>query len=159
MEAVEEALNVRDGLAPSLLTNDDMLAAIPALAPYAVWSLLDQKGTQEMMRGTLGDAAQLMNYEAAKSRLRSSRYLLDFRNGIRFELQVVTSDTMTGATLSAVLRGAALMGKSVGAPVEKAALGQTTISSDSGVLSIAYQASENQFAAVMNSALFRQVTQ
>jgi len=38
-----------------------------------VWSLLDQQGTQNMMRAALGDAAKVADYDTVKKRLLGSR--------------------------------------------------------------------------------------
>ncbi len=50
----------------------------------AVWSVLDQEGTQTMMRSVLGDASQLTDYDTVKKRLLSSRYSMSFDNGVKF---------------------------------------------------------------------------
>lgn len=156
-DAVRAALDARDGMAPSLLTNSDMVNEMTAVDSRSVWSLLDQKGTQTMMLSVLGEAAQLADYDTVKNRFKSSRYTMDFQNGVRFEMAVVMSDTVTAATVATLMKGAALLKKSTGTPLEKAALDQTTIDSNAGTLSVNYSSSDSQFASLLNSPLFQSV--
>src|ERR1700689_1624329 len=58
-DSLKSALDARDGMAPSFLTNSAMLGQMASVDTDAVWSVLDQEGTQTMMRSVLGDASQL----------------------------------------------------------------------------------------------------
>lgn len=156
-EAVKAALDARDGLAPNFLSNGDMTNEMLAVEQRAVWSLLDQKGTQTMMRSVLGDAAQLADYDTVRNRMKSSRYTMDFQNGVKFDMAVVMSDTMTAATIATLLKGVSLMKKTQGSPLEKTALDQTTIDSNSGTLTVSYSSSDSQFASLLSSPLFQSV--
>ncbi len=156
-DAVKAALDARDGLQPNLLQNSDMMNEMAAVDSRAVWSLLDSKGTQTMMKSVLGDASQLADYDTVKNRMRSARYTMDFSNGVKFDMAVVTSDTITAATAATLMKGIALMKKSSGSPLEKAAVDDTTIDSNSGTLSVAYSSSDSQFAGLLTSPLFQQV--
>jgi hypothetical protein len=156
-DAVAAALDARDGLAPSLLNNGELMNEMAVVDTRAVWSLLDQRGTQLMMRSVLGEAAQLADYDTVKNRFRTSRYTMDFQNGVKFEMGVVMSDTVTAATVATLMKGAALLKKNTGTPMEKTALDQTTIDSNSGTLSVNYSSSDSQFASLLNSPLFQQV--
>ena len=53
-----------------------------------------------MMRSVLGDASQLTDYDTVKKRLLSSRYSMNFDNGVKFTLDVITPDTISAATSS-----------------------------------------------------------
>jgi hypothetical protein len=156
-EALKTALDARDGLQPNILANGDMTNEMLAVEQRAVWSLLDQKGTQTMMRSVLGEAAQLADYDTVRNRMKSSRYTMDFQNGVKFDMAVVMSDTMTAATCATLLKGVSLMKKTQGSPLEKSALDQTVIDSNSGVLSISYSSSDSQFASLLTSPLFQSV--
>ncbi len=48
-----------------------------------------------MMRSALGQAASLADYDVVKKRLLASDYTMDFSNGVSFDLNIKTSDTMT----------------------------------------------------------------
>jgi hypothetical protein len=64
---------------------------------------------------------------------------------------------MTAATCATLLKGVSLMKKTQGSPLEKSALDQTVIDSNSGVLSISYSSSDSQFASLLTSPLFQSV--
>ena len=156
-QAVEAALNARDGLTSNFLQNSEMMNEMAAVDNRAVWSLLDQKGTQTMMKSVLGEAAQLADYDTVKARLKSARYTLDFANGVRFNMAVVTSDTVTAATAATLLKGVMILKKTSGTSLERMAMDDTTVDSNSGTLTVDYSSSDSQFASLLGSPLFQQV--
>ncbi len=156
-EALRAALDARDGIAPNFLSNSEFVSEMGGVDQKAVWSLLDQKGTQTMMKGVLGDASGLADYDTVKNRMKSSRYTMDFQNGVKFDLAVVMSDTVTAATAAALMKGVALLKKAQGTPLEKSALDETSIESSSGTLLVSYSSSDSQFASLLGSPLFQQV--
>jgi hypothetical protein len=155
--AVKAALDARDGVASNFLENGDMTNEMLAVERHAVWSLLDQRGTQTMMRSVLGDASQLADYDTVRNRMKSSRYTMDFDNGVKFDMAVVMGDTMTAATCATLLKGVSLLKKTQGTPLEKTAIDSTTIDSSSGTLTISYSSSDSQFASLLSSPLFQTV--
>lgn len=156
-DAVKAALDARDGLQPNFLENGEMMNDMNLVDTRPVWSLLDQKGTQTMMKSVLGEAAQLADYDTVKNRMKSARYTMDFSNGVRFDMAVVMSDTMTAATAAALMKGVAILKRTSGSPFEKSAVDDTTIDSDSGTLKVDYSSSDSQFAGLLSSPLFQQV--
>lgn len=156
-DAIKPALDCRDGLAPSFLTNDAMLTAMGKVDTEPIWSILDTEGTQYMMHSLLGQAAQLADYEQVKKRLLSSSYTMNFTNGVKFTLYVTTSDTFTAATMSSLLNAAAMYEKVSGTAVEKQAIDSTTIDSTASVLSVRFASSNSQFASLLQSPLFQDV--
>lgn len=159
LPAVQDSLDARDGIKPSFLTNSAMQNLIPPLQDDAVWSILDQKGTQEMMRSALGQAAQVADYKTVKDSLIGSRYTMDFRQGVKFSLDVITPSTITAATMSSLMSAAALYEKLNATPIEKQAIDATDITSSGNVLEVRFSTSDDNFAALLNSQLFRTVTQ
>lgn len=155
--AIKAALDARDGLSQNFLDNSEMMNDMAAVDQKAVWSLLDAKGTQTMMRSVLGDAAQLADYDTVRNRMKSSRYTMDFSNGVKFDMAVVMSDTLTAATAATLMKGVALMRRTSGSPLEKTALDQTTIDSNAGTLTVDYSSSDSQFASLLASPLFQSV--
>jgi hypothetical protein len=155
--AVKEAADARDGMVPDFLSNGDMINDMATVDSKAVWSLLDAKGTQNMMKSVLGDAAQLTDYDTVKNRMKSSRYTMDFQNGVKFDMAVVMSDTLTAATAATLMKGVSIMRKTSGSPLEKSALDLTTIDSNAGTLTVAYASSDSQFASLLTSSLFQSV--
>jgi hypothetical protein len=156
-DAVVAALDARDGISPNFLSDSDMVNEMGTVDSKAVWSLLDQKGTQTMMKSVLGEAAQLADYDTVRNRMKSSRYTMDFQNGVKFDMAVVMSDTITAATAATLMKGVSLMRKTSGTPLEKSALDQTTIDSNSGTLTVSYSSSDSQFASLLSSPLFQSV--
>lgn len=155
--ALKAALDARDGLAPNFLDNNEMVNEMTGVQQKAVWSLLDQKGTQTMMRSVLGDAAQLADYDTVRNRMKSSHYTMDFSNGVKFDMAVVTSDSLTAATAATLMKGLALMRRTSGSALEKTALDQTTIDSTGGTLTVDYSSTDSQFASLLTSPLFQSV--
>jgi hypothetical protein len=156
-EAVKAALDSRDGLNPSLLDNSAMMDAMQAVDTEAVWSVLDQEGTQYMMHSVLGQASQVTDYDAVKKRLLSSRYTMDFSNGVKFNLAVLTPDAFTAGTMASLLNAAALYKKMSGTPTEKQAIENTTVTSNAGNLEVSFSASDSQFVSLLQSPLFQAV--
>jgi hypothetical protein len=156
-EAVKAALDARDGLQPNFLQNSDMMNEMVGIDSQAVWSILDQQGTQTMMKSVLGAASGLADYDTVKNRMKSASYTMDFSNGVRFNMTVDMSDTVTAAMAATLMKGIAIMKKSSGSPLEKTAVDDTTIDSNSGVLTVAYSSSDSQFAGLLTSPLFQQV--
>jgi hypothetical protein len=158
-DAIKPALDARDGIAPNLLTNTDMLQQMGSVDTQPLWSIMDQKGTQFMMRSLLGEASQLADYETIKKRLLGSTYTMNFQNGVKFNLTVATPDTFTAATMSSLLNVAAMYKKVSGTAVEKQAIDETTIDSSAGNLEVSFVASDSQFSSLLQSPLFHSVVQ
>lgn len=155
--AVKAALDARDGITSNFLSNGDMVNEMASVDQRAIWSLLDAKGTQTMMKSVLGDAAQLTDYDTVRNRMKSSRYTMDFDNGVKFDLAVVMSDTLTAATCATLMKGMVIMKKTSATPLEKTALDRTTIDSNSGTLTVDYSSSDSEFASLLTSPLFQSV--
>jgi hypothetical protein len=154
---VKEAMDARDGISQDFLSNSDMVNEMAAVDTKAIWSLLDAKGTQTMMKGVLGDASQLADYDTVKNTMKSSRYTMDFQNGVKFDMAVVMSDTLTAATAATLMKGVSIMRQTSGSSMEKSALNQTTIDSNAGTLTVDYSSSDSQFASLLTSPLFQSV--
>jgi hypothetical protein len=151
------ALDARDGMIPNLLQNSEMMSEMNLVDSKAIWSILDQKGTQNMMKSVLGQASQLADYDTVRNRMKTSRYTIDFSNGVKFNMGVVMSDSITAATAATLMKGMALVKKTSGSPLERSALDDTTIDSTAGVLMVDYAAPDSQFVALLESPLFKQV--
>jgi hypothetical protein len=99
----------------------------------------------------------LADYDTVKNRMKSARYTMDFSNGVKFDMAVVMSDTMTAATAATLMKGVAILKKTSGSPLEKSAVDDTTIDSNSGTLTVEYSSSDSEFAGLLTSPLFQQV--
>jgi hypothetical protein len=156
--AIRAALDTRDGQTLSLDTNGNMADMMTSVDSAPVWSILDQQGTQNMMRSALGDASKVADYETVKKHLLGSRYTMSFNSGVNFDLTVVTNDSMTAATLSSLVKAGILYKKMNATPAEKVAVDNTTVDSDSANLQIHFKASDQQFQSLMHSDLFAAVS-
>jgi hypothetical protein len=154
-DAVAKALDARDGVAPSLLTNSPMMDAMRSVDSDPLWSILDQKGTQTMMRQLLGEAGSVTDFETVRKRLIASWYSMEFQHGVKFDLTISTGDAFSAATISSLLSAAVIYRTMTGSDAEKQALSATSISSDSGRLSIHFATSDSEFASLLQSPLFQ----
>jgi hypothetical protein len=158
MAAVKDGIDARDGEIQNLNGNSQMSEMVSAVESGPVWSVLDQLGTQNMMRSALGDAAGLADYDTIKKRLLGSRYVVDFSRGVNFDLDVMTSDTMTAATLSSLIKAGMMYKKMNSTPVEKAALESMSVDSDSGKLTMHFKSDDKKFQSLLSSDLFAAVS-
>jgi hypothetical protein len=156
--AVKGALDARDGYTPTLDSNPTMSDMMASVDGSPVWSLLDQQGTQNMMRSALGDATKVADYDTVKKRLLGSRYTMDFSSGVNFNLDVITSDSITAATMSSLVKAGMLYKKMNATPVEKVAIDALTVDSDSSKLQLHFKTDDKQFQALMKSDLFAAVS-
>ncbi len=157
-EALHSALDARDGKRATLDSNPQMANQMAAVDGSPVWSILDQEGTQAMMRSALGDAAKVADYETIKKRILASRYTMGFQSGVNFDLSVLTSDSMTAGTLSSLVKAGILYKKLNATPTEKTALDATTVDSDNATLMLHFKTDDQKFQALMKSPLFAAVS-
>jgi len=154
-DAVTKALDARDGAMQSLLTNGPMMDAMRSVDSEPLWSILDGKGTQTMMRQLMGEAGSVTDFEMVQQRLQASWYSMNFQHGVKFDLTISTGDSFTAATVSSLLTAAVMLRKMSGSDTEKQALSATSIGSDSGRLSIHFSTTDGQFTALLQSPLFQ----
>jgi hypothetical protein len=154
-DAVQKALDARDGNSPSLLANAPMMDAMKSVDSEPLWSILDQKGTQTMMRQVLGEAGSVTDFETVRKRLLASWYSMDFQHGVKFDLTISTGDSFAAATISSLLTAAVQLRKMSGSDAEKQALAATSVGSDSGRLAIHFATSDAGFSSLLHSPLFQ----
>jgi len=156
--ALKGALDAKDGYATTLDANRDVADMIGAVESGVVWSVLDQKGTQNMLLSALGDAGKLADFDMVKKHVLGSRYTMNFDNGVKFDLDVVTSDSVTAATLSSLVKAGVLYRKMTASPTEKAALENVSVNSDSSNLQMHFKTDDKQFQSLLHSDLFAAVS-
>jgi hypothetical protein len=156
--AVKFGLDTRDGQNLNVDTNQTMADMMGSVDSAAFWSILDQQGSQNMMRSALGDAAKIADYETVKKRVLGSYYTMDFSSGVNFDLTVVTSDSITAGTLSMMMKAVILYKKSSATPVEKAAMDMATADSDGSKFMVHFKDSDAQFQSLMHSPLFAAIS-
>jgi len=158
MTSVKAALDTKDGTTLGLDTNGNMADMMTNVDSAPVWSILDQQGTQNMMRSALGDAAKVADYETVKKRLLGSRYTMNFTSGVNFDMAVLTDDSMTAGTISSLVKAGLMLKKMSATPAEKIAVENTTVDSDGSNVGVHFRASDQQFQSLMHSELFAAVT-
>ena len=158
ISAVKIALDTRDGEMLSLDTNQTMADMMSSVDSSPVWSILDQLGTQNVMRSALGDAAKVADYDTIKKRLLGSRYTMSFNGGVNFDLTVVSSDSMSAATLSSLVKAGLLYKKMSATAPEKIAMDNTSVDSDGSDVNFHFKSSDQQFQSIMHSELFAAVS-
>ena len=154
-DAVKAALDARDGGMPNMLTNASMMDAMKSVDAEPLWSILDQLGTQTMMRQILGQAGPLTDFETIQKRLNASWYSMNFQHGVKFDLTISSADSFAAATISSLLNAALAYRKVSGSETEKHALNATDISSEAGRLTIHFSTSDTEFASLLQSPLFQ----
>jgi hypothetical protein len=156
--AVRIALDVRDGEVLGLDTNQTMADMMSSVDSAPVWSILDQLGTQNVMRSALGDAAKVADYDTIKKRLLGSRYTMSFNGGVNFDLTVVSSDSVSAATLSSLVKAGLLYKKMSASAPEKLAMDNTSVDSDGSDVNFHFKSTDQQFQSIMHSELFAAVS-
>jgi hypothetical protein len=155
VQALKEVLDVRDGLQPSLLTNGQVMDSMRSVDSEPLWSVLDEKGTQTMMKQVLGQAGSVADFDTVKKHMVASYYTMNFQHGVKFDLSVVTGDSFAAATVSSLLNAAVLYQKMSGSDSEKQALDDTIISSKQGRLDVHFATSDSQFSSLLKSPMFQ----
>jgi hypothetical protein len=156
--AVKLALEARQGEIPSLNSNAQISELMAGVEEGAIWSVLDGEGTRNMVHSALGQSSQLTNSERLMKRLVGSRYTADFSRGCDFNLDVLTSDSFTAATLSSLFQAGMMVKKMNASGAEKMALENLSVDSDGDKLKLRFQSDEKRFAALLKSDLFAAVS-
>jgi hypothetical protein len=158
LTAVKFALDTRDGEILNVDTNSTMADMMSEVDSSPVWSILDQLGTQNVMRSALGDAAKIADYDTIKKRLLGSRYTMNFTSGVNFDLTVVSSDSVSAATLSSLVKAGLLYKKMGASAAEKVAMDNTSVDSDGSNVQFHFKSNDQQFQSLMHSELFAAVS-
>jgi len=90
--------------------------------------------------------------------LLASRYVMNFNSGVNFDMDVLTTDSMTAATLSSLLKAGVMYKKMNATPVEKIAMDSLTVNSDSSNLQLHFKTDDKKFQSLMHSELFAAVS-
>lgn len=156
--AIKAALDARNGDAQSLSANGKVSDLIGSVEGGSIWSVLDDKGSQNMLRSALGDVSKLADYDMVKKRLIGSRYQMNFSNGVNFDLDVITSDSMTASTLSSMLQVGKRLKETNATGAEKLAIESMNVDSDSNQLKVHFKTDDKKFETLLRSDLFASVS-
>jgi hypothetical protein len=157
--SLKGAIDVRDNGAESLASNNVINDLITSIENNAtIWSVLDQQGTQNMMRSALGEAGSIADWDTVKKRLLASDYIMNFNNGVTFDLTIKASDNVTAASLSGLMKAGILLRQMTGSSSEKLALENTTVNSSDDLVQMHFATDDQRFQALMKSDLFAAVS-
>ena len=93
-----------------------------------------------------------------RRRLLASDYTMNFTNGVTFDLNIKTSDTVTAATISGLMKAGVLYRQMSGTPTEKMAMQSTTVESSNDLVQMHFKSNDQQFQALLKSDLFAAVS-
>jgi hypothetical protein len=156
--AVRGSLDARDGYIQTIDSNPDIANLIDDVQGGSVWSILDQKGTQNAIMSGMGEASRLADFETIKKRILGSRYTMGFQNGVSFDMDVITSDSVSAATLSSLVKAGVLYKKMTASPAEKAALEDVSVDSNGSKAQVHFKADDKQFQSLMRTNLFASIS-
>jgi hypothetical protein len=83
---------------------------------------------------------------------------MNFQNGVNFDLSVLTSDSVTAATLSSLVKAGMMYKKMSATPTEKVAIDSLTVDSDSSNLQLHFKTDDQRFQSLLHSDLFAAVS-
>ena len=158
---VKSVLDLRESHSPSIDTNKDLAEVMKPIEGATVWSVLDHEGTERMLLSVLGDNPKLANLARVQEKLLGAYFRMNFRSGIRFDMDVVTSDEATSAALTSVLKMGILYKKIAANPAQKVALDNVNVASkritedsDRSDLKMQFKADDRVFEALLQSQCF-----
>jgi hypothetical protein len=156
--AVHDALDARDGESAALSGNAEISDLIGSVQDGAIWSVLDNAGSRDLLRAALGDTARLTDSDLVKKRLAGAYYTVDFAHGIDLNLTLAMGDAMTAASLSSLLKIGLVLKKMTATPDERTAMEATTVDNNNGNLVMHFSADDNKFQSLLQSDLFAAIT-
>lgn len=155
----------RDNHAPTIDTNKDLSQIIKPIEKATVWSVLDQTSTQRLLISALGDDPKLADVTRIKEKVFGSYFRMNFRGGIRFDMDVLTGDPVTSAALTSLLKMGILYKKIMANPAQKLALDNVNVTSkrisqDSvrSDLQMQFKANDQQLQILLRSQCFRAIS-
>jgi hypothetical protein len=101
-DALETALNVFNNDTASLQFNRKVADSMRDLDKAAVWSILDRRGTLEMLHFALGAAGKRQEYPGIRKQILGSQYAITLDDVVKADLTVRTPDPETSAALASL---------------------------------------------------------
>jgi len=158
---MKSVLDLRESHSPSIDSNKDLAEVMKPIEGATVWSVLNHEGTERMLLSALGDNPKLANLAKVKEKLLGAYFRMNFRGGIRFDMDVVTSDTASSAALTSLLKMGILYKKIAANPAQKVALDNVSVASkriaedsDRSDLKMQFKADDRVFEALLQSQCF-----
>lgn len=154
--AVETAIDAEQGVIPRIATNDQMSNLIAGTQTTDVWSVLDAAGTKNMVKSLVGGGK--IDPALFAKRFDGARYTIAFNDQVQLNLEMMTSDALTAAALSAGLRAAVdYRLHQERDPNLKALLNQVQVDSAGDHAFLQVASPESSIATLLHSDLFNAV--
>jgi hypothetical protein len=118
--ALLTALEVRDHRASNVDSNLQLTKSAKLVEKSTVWSVLDAKGTKRMLVAALGKV-KVPNFDSLQEHVLGSRYSMNFKETLRFKMDLSTTDMVSAANLSSLLKLGVLYKKVTTNPAQKVA--------------------------------------
>ena len=83
---------------------------------------------------------------------------MTFTNGVTFDLNVKTSDTMSAATMASLVKAGMLYRKMNATATEKVALDNTTVDNSHEMIQMHFKSDDQRFQSLLKSDLFAAVS-
>jgi hypothetical protein len=161
---VKTVLIFRDNHAPTIDTNKVLSEIIKPIEKATVWSVLDQTSTQRLLISALGDDPKPADVARIKQKVLGSYFRMNFKGGIRFDMDVLTADPVTSAALTSLLKIGILYKKVMANPAQKLALDDVTVASkrisqdsEQSVLEMQFKANDQELQTLLRSQCFRAI--
>lgn len=158
---MESVLSMRDRHLPSIDANKDLTELMTPIEKATIWSVLDHKGTERMLLSTVGDDLRLAGLGSVRDKLLGAYFRMNFRDGIRFDMDVVTSDMVSSRALKSLLKLGILYKKVTANSTQKIALDHLSVASrritegsERSDLRMQFKADDQQLQILMQSQFF-----
>jgi hypothetical protein len=162
---METVLTFRDNHAPTIDTNKALTEIIKPIEKATVWSVLDRASTQRLLISVLGDDPKVADVARIKEKVLGSYFRMNFRGGIRFDMNVLTADPVTSAGLTSLLKMGILYKKIIANPAQKLALDNVTVASklvsqdsEKSELQMQFKATDQQLGTLLHSHCFTAIS-
>jgi hypothetical protein len=162
---IKNVLDRRETHSPSIDTNKDLAEIMRPIEKATVWSVLDHTATERMFLLALGDDPKRASLASVKEKLLGAYFRMNFRSGIRFDMDIVTSDTASSLAITSLLKMGILYKKITANPAQKIALDNVSVASkriaedsDRSDLKMQFKADDQHFQALLHSQCFAAMT-
>lgn len=166
--ALQSVLSLRAHPNSDVDSNPEIMEMAKSVEKSTVWSVLDQRGSQNMLLSALGDASKFIDFAGVKKQVQGSYYAMNFRFGFHFDMVVLTSDNATATKLSSLLKAGVLYKKVTANPDQKTALENVSVksdrlpvaanaapsASDRSYMRIGFKVDQKQFQSLLHSQCF-----
>lgn len=169
--ALQVVLSLRDHPNSNVDSNAQITEMTKSVEKSTVWSVLDERGTQNMLLSSLGDASKLVDFVGVERQLQGSYYTMNFKLGLHLDVVVLTSDNATATKLSSLLKAGVLYKKVTANPDQRTALDKVSVksdrlpvaadaasTSDRSFMRMRFKVSHEQFQSLLHSGCFTGVS-